>query len=407
MDTHHPHRAGDEVRWHAGAPAPPPLELRPESAITTSWHGEEPVVSVLCPTYQHSDFIEDALRGILGQVTPFPFELIVRDDGSTDGTADIVADFTDRYPNIIRALLEPENRWRQLRPSMRSHARGRFIARCDGDDYWIDPRKLETQVDTLERSLDAVLSHHQAMVIQEGRIVRERRLPTDHCRDYTQAELIRAKLAIASTMLHRNLPLEEHPKREQILNRDTLSLAQLGEHGGAKWEPDLLPTVYRMHAGGMWSTQDPVQRDIDAVRSYYWIGWYFLDRDREVAHHFLGRGLAWYLRGCTDAGADLAAVLAQNDHLARPLVELPREELPPSLRRLVDERDAAVRDRDDAVAQRDRIRTRYDRLRRRFAVRLALRAARLARPLISLRRLVVRGRASAAVAMPKRTDSDA
>jgi glycosyltransferase involved in cell wall biosynthesis len=295
-------------RWRVGEAAPVPPELRPESEITATWVGERPVVSVLCSTYQHGGFIEDAIRGFLGQRTTFPLEVIIRDDASTDGTAEIVADFAARYPAIIRAVLEPENRWRQPRPHLRSMARGEFIARCEGDDYWIDPHKLETQVATLRAHPDAVLSHHDALVVEDGLVTGAGRLPSDNRRDYPADELKRGKLALLLTILHRNVPIERHPRHDQILNADKFLMAQLGQYGEARWEPDVLPAVYRVHPGGVFSGSDPIERELDMARSYLWIGEYFRERDPEVAQSFLAKGLDRYVRGLEFAGADLHAM---------------------------------------------------------------------------------------------------
>lgn len=370
-----------------GAPAPAPLALRAEADIIGSWQGDEPVVSILCSTYEHADFIEDALRGFLGQETTFPFEAIVRDDASTDGTAEIVADFAERYPGIIRAHLQPTNHWRSTdRERLWTFARGRYLARCEGDDYWIDARKLQTQVETLERNPDAVLSHHQAIVIEDGMISQVARLRQDHCRDYTAAELMRGPLAITATMMTRNVPLDEHVKRSEIVNRDMLLIAQLGEHGGAKWEPDVRPVVHRHHPGGVWSAREPVQRGIDSARSYFWIGQYFTDRDPDVATQFFARGLAWYVRGAKDAGADPVELVASNDPLLHRLIERPIDQQPPTLRGLAEERAVAMR-RLAAVTDA------HERLKQRRAVRLALHAARIARPFLTIvRRLTGRDR---------------
>ncbi|WP_394332279.1 glycosyltransferase [Bacteroides timonensis] len=88
------------------------------------------------------------------QKTNFRFEVIVHDDASTDGTAVIIKEFAERYPNIIKPLYETENQYSKhngsLRRIMDAHMRGKYIAYCEGDDYWIDPLKLQKQVDVLE-----------------------------------------------------------------------------------------------------------------------------------------------------------------------------------------------------------------------------------------------------------------
>lgn len=133
------------------APSPPPLKTEDEVMSTWSTHGV-PVVSICCATYNHIDYIEDALRGFLGQVTSFPFEVIIRDDASIDGTTAIVKDFAARYPNIIRPIIEDENQYSKGARStliMLPFVRGEFVALCEGDDYWVCPTKLEKQLKLL------------------------------------------------------------------------------------------------------------------------------------------------------------------------------------------------------------------------------------------------------------------
>jgi len=243
-----------------GAPPPPPPPLRPESEITRSWQGDRPVVSVVCPTFQHVDFIEDALRGFLGQVTDFPFEVLVRDDASTDGTAEIVRDYAERYPNIIRAVLETVNRYPTVKPGavLRPMVRGAFIASCEGDDYWTDPHKLQTQHDGLIGDHGAVVSHHAVLVAEQGVVTRLEKRSQRQCRDFTPDELARGARIITSSVLRRNVPLLA--ERGATIGVDMWTRARLGLLGGARWEPGVAPAVHRVHPGGQWSSRSEPER---------------------------------------------------------------------------------------------------------------------------------------------------
>jgi len=243
-----------------GDVAPRPLPRRSEGDVTRAWIGDEPVVSIRCSTYQHVDFIEDALRGFLGQDTDFPFEVLVRDDASTDGTADIVRDYADRYPGIIRAVLETENRYPMVRAGtvLGPMVRGSFIASCEGDDYWTDPAKLQVQHDGLVASPEFVVSHHAVLVAQDGFVTRPEKRSPRQCRDFTAAELARGARVITSSMLRRNVPLLE--ARGAHIGVDMWTRARLGLHGGAKWEPDIAPSVHRIHPGGVWSSRTESER---------------------------------------------------------------------------------------------------------------------------------------------------
>lgn len=113
-----------------------------------------PVVTIRCITYNHEPYIRQCLEGFVMQQTNFKFEAVVHDDASTDGTAAVVAEFAQKYPDIIKPLYETENQYSKrdgsLRRIMDAHMRGKYIALCEGDDYWTDPHKLQRQVDFLE-----------------------------------------------------------------------------------------------------------------------------------------------------------------------------------------------------------------------------------------------------------------
>lgn len=112
-------------------------------------------VSIICLAYNHKDYIEDALVGFVSQHTNFTFEVIVHDDASTDGTTEIIARYTQRYPELIKPIYEQENQYSKgmlssINISM-TKARGKYIAICEGDDYWTDAEKLQRQYDILEK----------------------------------------------------------------------------------------------------------------------------------------------------------------------------------------------------------------------------------------------------------------
>lgn len=116
-----------------------------------------PLVVIRCITYNHEPYIRDALDGFVMQKTDFPYIAIVHDDASTDNTAKIISEYAEKYPDIILPILEKENQYskgngsigRILNPACESTG-AKYIALCEGDDYWTDPLKLQKQVDFLE-----------------------------------------------------------------------------------------------------------------------------------------------------------------------------------------------------------------------------------------------------------------
>ncbi len=108
-------------------------------------------VSILTITYNHEKYIARAIESFLMQKTDFPFEIIIADDASTDKNQEIIKAFRDKYPKVIKPILRKEN----LEPNDNwldavCHCKGKYIALCEGDDYWTDPYKLQKQVDFLE-----------------------------------------------------------------------------------------------------------------------------------------------------------------------------------------------------------------------------------------------------------------
>lgn len=114
------------------------------------------MVTIRCITYNHEPYIRQCLEGFVMQKTNFRYEAIVHDDASTDGTAAIIREYAKKYPDIIKPIYETENQYSKhdgsLRRIMDAHMHGKYIATCEGDDYWIDPLKLQKQVDFLEEN---------------------------------------------------------------------------------------------------------------------------------------------------------------------------------------------------------------------------------------------------------------
>lgn len=122
------------------------------------------MVSVLCITYNHEQFIEDAIKGIIEQQTNFKYELIIHDDASTDKTAEIIRTYANKYPEIIKPIYQSENKNNKIFAKyMFPRASGKYIALCEGDDYWTDNQKLQKQIDFLEAHEEYSMCMHNAV----------------------------------------------------------------------------------------------------------------------------------------------------------------------------------------------------------------------------------------------------
>lgn len=129
------------------------------------------MVSIWCLAYNHERYIRQCLNGIVMQKTNFRFEAIVHDDASTDGTASIIKEYAEKYPNIIKPIFEKENQYSKFDGSLErimiESCLGEYVAMCEGDDYWTDPLKLQKQVDAMCEYPDVMLSHTGFRLVDE------------------------------------------------------------------------------------------------------------------------------------------------------------------------------------------------------------------------------------------------
>lgn len=133
---------------------------------------ERPLVSIFCITYNHEKYIKDAIEGFLLQKTDFQYEIVIHDDASTDGTIAIIKEYEKKYPELIRVIYETENQFSKFENAaeffldmQRKELKGKYIAVCEGDDYWIEADKLQTQIDYMESHPDCVMTGHDAIMI--------------------------------------------------------------------------------------------------------------------------------------------------------------------------------------------------------------------------------------------------
>ena len=122
------------------------------------------MVSVWCTTYNHFSYIRDALDSFISQQTNFPYEIIVHDDCSTDGTAEILQEYQSKYSEIIKPIFEKENLYSKgipfARDIFKKNMNGKYVAVCDGDDFWCNPLKIQRQFDYMEAHKDCSLMMH-------------------------------------------------------------------------------------------------------------------------------------------------------------------------------------------------------------------------------------------------------
>ncbi|WP_310993585.1 glycosyltransferase family 2 protein [Aequorivita marina] len=228
--------------------------------------GVQPTVSVCVQTYQHALYIKDCLDGILMQKTDFTIEILLRDDASNDGTAEICKDYAARHPNKFNLLLYSENQFvkgvKPL-PDNVKRAKGKYIAMCEGDDYWTDPLKLQKQVDFLEQNAEYVACFHKYKELVDGAFS-EKILPDIEDdfvitkKNFFDKWYTKTLTVVFRKDVHSSIDYSMYEK-----HRDTTLFYELLKINNAICL-NFIAGVYRIHQGGIWSLKSKRDRDIAA-----------------------------------------------------------------------------------------------------------------------------------------------
>ncbi len=248
-----------------------------------------PIVSICCITYNHAQFIRKALDGFLMQEPPTGvsadepwYEILIHDDASTDGTTEIVKEYAAKYPNRIFPLYETENQYKKLGAARidvynYSRVRGKYVAYCEGDDYWTDAKKLQKQVDFMETHSDYSICWHRCRLnyIDRGVVMDDScdtilpvgaegtdiDLRTYFSKWYTQP----------LTMLFRSSMFDIHWRDQYAYYRDEHELYHLLKQGKG-YLFSFFGGIYMKHEGGIYSSlPQSIQREdsLNVARELY------------------------------------------------------------------------------------------------------------------------------------------
>lgn len=191
------------------------------------------LVTVYTLVYNHEPYIRQCLDGLVMQKTNFKYECFVHDDASTDDSATIIREYADKFPDIIRPMFEIENQWSKHDGSLdriiRENLHGKYIAICEGDDYWTDPYKLQKQVDYMETNPDCGLIYTDySEFIQKSQTMKNDMIKSGRRSQINsfQEHLLKAAYIAPPSWLYRRetKAMEEYKKNKRFVD-GTFSLA--------------------------------------------------------------------------------------------------------------------------------------------------------------------------------------
>jgi glycosyltransferase involved in cell wall biosynthesis len=217
-----------------------------------------PLVTVACITYNHAPFIKQCLDGFLMQKVNFDYEIVVNDDASTDNTQEVLKEYHNKYPDKIKLILRTENLYsigvtKIFYHTIIKHSKAKYIATCEGDDYWTDEYKLQKQIDFLEANPEYNFSMGRVMHLnQADGALTDRpefselfRKPYLTIRDY-----LKSFFSQTSTYVFKREGFDFPSFCNHFHGEDILIVAVATKHGKIKFHDEVF-SVYRIHPGGV------------------------------------------------------------------------------------------------------------------------------------------------------------
>jgi len=215
------------------------------------------MISIIIITYNHEQFIQQAIEGILSQKVNTTIEIIIGEDFSTDKTREICENYKKKYPSLINLL--PSNKNLGMTDNfIRSYnaCRGKYIAICEGDDYWIEPYKLQKQLDILEKHKDCTAVFHNSAIVENNTIIGS--VYKESILNITIKDLFRGKYMKTNTIMFRNKGIISP---EIVIDDTTLGLFLLDDGSYAHYIDETM-SAYRIHEGG-------IESKVSAKKSFY------------------------------------------------------------------------------------------------------------------------------------------
>ena len=264
---------------------------RTEAEVMKNWKGDisSPLVSICTRTYNLEKYVAEALDSFLMQETDFPFEIVIDDDCSIDGTVEIIKKYKEKFPNIINTnFLEKNIGLRRNLIKKMQRAKGKYIAPCDGDDYWTDPLNIQKHVDFLEENKEYVVTYSSMeRIFEEGTRKRTFNWNTQDRESLEiQKEFIGTGICAVcfrNVDIIKDYPFEHHcaPIDDNFLG------SMLGAYGKGKFLKNIKAAIYRQHDCGDYSSKTIYNKAVMYEQNYFALYMYYLRiGDRPLSDYF-------------------------------------------------------------------------------------------------------------------------
>lgn len=239
-------------------------------------HDNSPLLSILCITYNHEKYIGQALDSFLAQRTTFPIEIVIGEDNSHDATMSVINQYKIKYPGLFKIVTSPANVGvvENFRRTLKECS-GKYIAICEGDDYWTDDQKLQKQVEFLENNPEFVITYHDAHAFNEVGILKEAQLPAKFQCDADANDLLNARQISTLTVCFRKVLPEIPFEFDQAPILDLCLWSLLGSFGKGKYLKSVKPAAYRIHQGGVISSQNRDNKIRMTMHTYLCLARYY------------------------------------------------------------------------------------------------------------------------------------
>lgn len=271
-----------------------------EQEIMSTWNSQNsPSVSICCITYNHEKFISETIDGFLMQKTTFPFEIIIGEDDSTDNTLNIINKYRNRYPNLIQVITSDSNVGMQKNFERTFKAcQNRYIALCEGDDYWTDSYKLQKQITFLENNPEySICCHMSENYDEKSQTVISHFPKIAHETELTIFDLFNANIAHTCTFVYRNKNVKIPPFFEKLQLADWPLHIIHAAYGKIKLLSDNMAR-YRIHQNGVWSSINAIQQLDASITALNYIDDFFQKKysthiQKSITRHILEKALIY------------------------------------------------------------------------------------------------------------------